>query len=381
MQQRLDVVVSAVARDAGLDPDNNPTDKQNIIGWVNDTRRELYDIPQMFSALQFSGEIAGVALVTAGTVSVSGQGAEVTGAGTAWTSEMAGRYISVADGSWQRIAYVADTTHLFLESRYPGDAASAQTYKIWKRYYELPPKAARVTRLVDYGAVQNPMAYYDPQEFYSRFNLAASPGDPVAFTQFMASDFGVSYQASTVYVSVSSTANSPILDFPASSDLVGKVFPGDRLKVGNATTSTAFAIENVLSNAKVALKNYLGTSSDTLSATALSMDRLLVAFYPGINSTRVYAFEGVRQVHDLSNNGDLLEKGWYSAVLKGAKAKAFGFVRDPREEMAMREYNAEVGKLLRGQAKALNPSPRLKPHIGIRYGQSYPAAQDRDTGY
>jgi hypothetical protein len=197
----------------------------------------------------------------------------------------------------------------------------------------------------------------------------------------MASDFGVSYQASTVYVSVSSTANSPILDFPASSDLVGKVFPGDRLKVGNATTSTAFAIENVLSNAKVALKNYLGTSSDTLSATALSMDRLLVAFYPGINSTRVYAFEGVRQVHDLSNNGDLLEKGWYSAVLKGAKAKAFGFVRDPREEMAMREYNAEVGKLLRGQAKALNPSPRLKPHIGIRYGQSYPAAQDRDTGY
>lgn len=377
MQVRLDVLVSAIARDAGLDPDRNTQDKQNIIGWINDTRREIYDLPVNLSYLQFSGEIAGVANVTAGTVAATNAAAEVTGTSTSWTSAMAGRYISIGDEQWQRIAYVADTTHLFLESKFAGSTITGSSYKIWKKYYALPAKVSRVTRIVDYTQRVNPLAYYDPQEFNERYGFGDNFAEPLAYTQFSTSDLADGYLGSTVFDPVTATSGSPLLDFPAGSNLIGSVFPGDRMVV----SSTALVVDRVLSNTKVAFKGYLGLSSATLSATALSMDRLLVAFYPGLNDTRVYSFDGYAQVHELSNNADLVEKGWYSAVLKGAVSKAFGYVRDPREQAKATEYLFETNKLIRAQSKALNPSPRLKPQIGPRYGNSGTIPQDRDTGY
>jgi hypothetical protein len=381
MNVRLDVIVSAIARDSGLDPDRNPTDKLNIIGWVNDTRREIYDLPTSLQALNFTGELVGVGMVTAGTVSATQGNAEVTGAGTAWTAAMVGRYLSVNSSPWQKVSFVTDTTHLTLESGWNAATQATVPYKIWKRVYDLPPKAAKVERIFDYSRPTNAgFAYYDPQEFYSRYGLGDSFGEPEAYTQFQSSDFGDAYLASTVYTSVSSTANSPIVDFTGAT-LIGTVFPGDRLKIGDSTTSTAFSVERVLTNNKIALKNYISISSSALSATALSMDRLQVMFYPAIDNTKVYAFEGVRQVYDLSNNGDFLEKGWYNAVLKGSVAKAFGYVRDPREGNKQGEYGVETAKLIRNQMKAFNPSPRLKPYIGRRYGNSGLPAEDRDMGY
>lgn len=377
MQVRLDVLVSAIARDAGLDPDRNTQDKQNIIGWINDTRREIYDLPVNLSYLQFSGEIAGVANVTAGTVAATNGNAEVTGTSTSWASGMAGRYISIGSDQWQRISYVPDTTHLFLESPFAGTTVAAGSYKIWKKYYALPAKAARVTRIVDYTQRVNPLAYYDPQEFYERYGFGDNFAEPMAYTQFLTSDLAEGYQGSTVYTAVTATSGSPFVDFPAGSNLIGSVFPGDRMVI----SATSMVVDRVLSNTKVAFKNYLGLSSATLSATALAVDRLLVAFYPGLNDTRVYAFDGYAQVYELSNNADLVEKGWYSAVLKGAVAKAFGYVRDPREQAKATEYLFETNKLIRAQSKALNPSPRLKPYVGPRYGNSGTIPQDRDTGY
>ncbi len=381
MQIRLDVIVSAIARDAGLDPDRNANDRLNIIGWVNDSRREIYELPNHLEALDFSGEIVGAAVVTAGTISATQGNAEVTGASTAFTSAMNGRFLSVNGAPWQKISFVSDTTHLTLESGWNSTTQSAVPYKIWKRFYELPPKAAKVERVFDYSSPDQPqLAYYDPQEFYSRFGLGDSFGEAEAYTQFQSSDFGDAYLASTVYTSVSATANSPIIDFTGAS-LIGTVFPGDRLKLGDSTTSTAFAVERVLTNNKISLKNYISISSSALSATALSMDKLMVAFYPALNNTKVYAFDGVRQLHDLSNNSDFLEKGWYSAILKGSVAKAFGYVRDPREDTKKQEYSSETIKLIRNQFKALNPSNRLKPYIGRRYGSTNMPAEDRDTGY
>lgn len=381
MNVRLDVAVSAIARDSGLDPDRVSQDKQNLIGWINDVRREIYDLPQHLSTLDFTTEIVGSTVVTAGTVSATNGNAEVTGVGTSFATTMNGRMISIASGPWQRISYVTDTTHLSLESGWQATTTSTAPYKIWKRDYALPPKVSRITRIIDYSAPQRgPLTVYDPQEFYTRFGLGDTFTDPISYTQFMSSDRGDDYLSSTVYTGVTATANSPIVDFNGAT-LIGTLFPGDRIKIGDSTTSTAFAVEKVLTNTKIALKNYLGISSAALTATAMSVDRLMVQFYPSLDNTKLYMVEGVRQVHDLSNNGDFIEKGWYSAVIKGAKAKAFGYVRDPREAMAQQEYMAEVAKLIRNTMKATNPSHRLKPYIGTRYGQDSRVISDRDTNY
>ena len=68
------------------------------------------------SPLEFSGEVAAVADVTAGTVGTTLDLAEVTGASTSFVTAMAGRYIQIADFGWQRIAYVSSSTILALES-------------------------------------------------------------------------------------------------------------------------------------------------------------------------------------------------------------------------------------------------------------------------
>lgn len=380
MQVRLDVLVSAVARDAGLDPDNNSQDKSNIKGWINDSRREVYDSPEMFDALKYEGEFVGVAVVTAGTVSVTNGAAEVTGSGTSFAISQEGQQFSLNGSPWQRIAYVTDATHLTLESGWNATTTAAASYRIWTRDIALPPKVARILALKDPSQPHLDLAFYDNDEFRSRYGIGDTFSDPVAWTQFGSKDFGPDYLGASVFTAVTSTANSPIVDFPAGSNLVGTVLPGSRLILGTNANSTAFMVDRVLSNTKVSLNGYVGTSDATLTATAMANERMLIRTWPAINNTKVYQFEAVKQVNDLISDGDLLELGWYNAILKGAVSKAFGFVRDPREFDKKAEYGGELIKLIRNQYKAFNPSPRLKPYIGRRYGISGTEARDRDTG-
>lgn len=381
MNVRLDVIVSAVAAEAGLDPDRVAQDKTNIVRFINDTRRELYNIPIRFSALEFTGELVGTMIATAGTVSATQNQAEVTGSSTAFTTAMAGRYISINSQPWQRIAWVSDSTHLTLESSWNGNTISGTTYKIWRRDYALPPKVAKLTRFIDLSDPDKQIAFYDPSEFHQKFGWADALGDVQAITQFGSSELGEAYLGSTVYTAVSATAGSPILDFASGSGLVTGLAAGDRITLGTNSTSTAFYVEKVLTDAKVALREIVASSSSTFSATAMSYNRLLVRFHNAIDNAKVYHYEAVKDFAEMVSNGDLLEAGWYTAVKKGAIAKAMGYAGHPKEEAKQNEYNAEVATLIRNQYKALNPAIRLKPHIQSRYGQSIYTANDRDTRY
>jgi hypothetical protein len=74
-----------------------------------------------------------------GTVSVTNASATVTGSGTSWTTNMAGRWINVplstsnsttGDDEWYEIASVESATSLTLNNQYQGGTASGATYTI-----------------------------------------------------------------------------------------------------------------------------------------------------------------------------------------------------------------------------------------------------------
>ena len=371
MWVQFGTVVSAVAAEVGLDPDRNSQDKTNIQRWINDTRQEIYNLPVRLSAAEFVGEFAGVANVTAGTVTTIQNQAEVTGSGTSWSSSMNGSFISIATGQWQRISYVTDTTHLTLESSWVITGTTASNYTIWKRYYVLPHKVEKVMTIFDQSNNRFPLAYYDPSEFYQKYGFGGDNfSNAMAFTQFSTSELGYQYLSGKTFSSVTATANSPILDFPSGSGLVTAVAPGDRLLLSDgSTSSTAFAIDRVYTDTRLAMAEaFTAASLATAAATGFAMNRVAVQLYPAVSNNNTYYFEARKRPYDLINSIDLIEEGWYPAVKKGAIAKGCGYVRDPREEKKQAEYAREITNLIRMQYKAANPSSRLKPHIPRRYG-------------
>lgn len=382
MWMQLGTVVSAVAAEVGLDPDRVTQDATNIKRWINDTRQEIYSLPVRLSAAEYVSEFPGTANVTAGTFTATQNLAEVTGASTSWTAAMAGRYFrNTNNGVWQRISRVTDTTHLTLESGWPGTGATAANYQIWKRYYFMPHKVDKIITIFDMGNNRFPMAYYDSSEFYKKYGFGDAFNPPLAFTQFSSNELGYAYIDSVVYSNVTSTSGSPLLDF-SSTSLVTAMSPGDRLLMTDgATSSTAFACDRILTDTRIALAEIATVTTVTGSVTAFAMNRLAVQFYPAIDNTNIYYYEARKRAYDLINNSDLLEEGWYPTVKKGAIAKGCGYIRDPREQQKLGEYHMELNNLLRVQYKAKNPSPRLKPHISRRYGTggffgSFPSKYD-----
>lgn len=70
---------------------------------------------------------------SAGTATISNGGVAVTGAGTTWTSAMAGRQFQITDGSdgnWYEILSVTNATSLTLKTPYVGTSVSGGAYRI-----------------------------------------------------------------------------------------------------------------------------------------------------------------------------------------------------------------------------------------------------------
>ena len=364
MQVRLDVCVSAVAAEAGLDPDRVGQDKINILRFINDVRREIASLPVHLQALEHIGELLGAVHVTAGTVAATQNQAEVTGTTTSFATAMAGRYMKIGDVDYRRISYVTDTTHLTLETGWPGDTVSAKTYRIWKKYYPLPPKVSKINNIKDYTNTV-PFTYYDPSEFILKFKDESETGTPHSYTVYGASDYGLDYLGSTVFAGVSVTANSPIVASLAGA--VTALAPGDKLRIGDTTTASAFYIDRILTDTQVSLRTVVPQTGGSLSATSLSTNRKLLQFFPTIDGTPVFMYTAMLDIFDLFDDEALLEDGWYTAIKKGAIAKSLGYIRDQRETQKIQEYQMELQNLVRNQLKALNPFPRLKPWISKRY--------------
>lgn len=94
-----------------------------------------------------------------GTVSTTAESTTVTGSGTTFTSAMIGRFIRIGSRTYfHRIIGFTSTTSVTIENGFP-DAASGETFTIFKHIYNLPSDFGRAlsitadTRLSEWPAV------------------------------------------------------------------------------------------------------------------------------------------------------------------------------------------------------------------------------------
>lgn len=360
---RLDVLTSAVANAGGLDPDNVAADKTRILSFINDTRREIYTLPYDFPFLNFHGEIVGTLDITAGTVTVKPDQAEVTGASTSWTTAMSGRYFQ-AGSEFQRITYATDSTHLSLEIPWQGVSAASQSYSIQKREYTLPAMVSKVLSLKDHDTDKF-LDYFDYYEFQHRFKDEKTSSNPDAYSVFSGSEVGLSFLDSTVFTGVTSTANSPILTF-SGTELYTAMAPGTRVVFGDSTTSTAFYIERVLNDTKASLNSRVDVTLGGFSATAQNIGSMTLHLWPKPDTARVFTYTAKKRLFDLFSEDDLIEDEWYTAIKLGAVAKTLEYVNSPRYLSKLGEFNGAIANLIRSY-KRHDPYPRLKPLIKERY--------------
>ncbi len=107
-----------------------------------------------------------VADYTTGTITTT-SGNTITGSGTTWTAQMAGRWLqitdgngSVGDGYWYKILSVASTTSLTLEKAYAGTALSAASANYTIAQCSLMPE--QYQDLSVYGALRTYFTSVDP---------------------------------------------------------------------------------------------------------------------------------------------------------------------------------------------------------------------------
>lgn len=362
---RLDVLVSAVGNAGGLDPDNVSSDKTRIISFINDTRRELYTLPYDFPFLEFSGEISGTENVTAGTVKATKDQVEVTGTSTSFTTAMAGRYIAIDGQPFQRVNYISDSTHLSLETVWPYSSVTDKSYILWKRFYALPPLVSKVISIKD-PSQDRFLDYFDFYEFQHRFRTEDLQSNPNAYSSFGLEEVGLGFLDSTVFTGVTSTANSPILDF-SGTGLSTALAPGSQVVFGDSTTSTAFYVERVLTDTKVSLNSRVDVTLGGYSATGSNVGRQYVAFYPSLDERTILFYTGKKRLVNLSSEDDLIEDEWYTAIKLGSTAKALEYINSPKYSQKLGEYNAATQNLIRLH-KRHDPFPRLKPLLPRRYG-------------
>lgn len=140
-----------------------------------------------------------VADYTTGTITTTA-GNIITGSGTTWTSQMAGRWLQIGDGNavglgdgyWYKILSVASTTSLVLEKAYAGTAIAtgsatytiAQVSNLPEQYQDLPI----------YGALRTYYTSVDPDE--SKATLYG--GMYTAMYQTMEEDYTVKNQSCVI---------------------------------------------------------------------------------------------------------------------------------------------------------------------------------------
>lgn len=128
-----------------------------------------------WSFLSVEGLVKLVAPVTAGTVTVINGNASVTGAATAWTSALIGRYIRISSNfAFYKISNVVGQV-ITLESVYGETGAAGQAYTIFQHIYTKPTDCKHIRGLrYDYNMPPMPkmsLDTLDPERF--------STGQPV----------------------------------------------------------------------------------------------------------------------------------------------------------------------------------------------------------
>lgn len=373
MRKSLSDGITEIGEQIGLDTVNITAHKERVKRWVNDTRKQLEGMPYDWRALEFIFQRTTQLTVTAGTAYVGGTGGltqMVTGSGTTWTNlshPYDQYYITIGtamDAAAFRVRNIIDDTHLVIDA-YADFVASGESYVIYNRYFTLPYKPYRIKAIYNESKSKEIeiVNLSDSWEKFKYFKPNSQGGDSISYAVLWGNN--EREDGSQTY-SITTVANSHIVSASVTNLL--QEFSNDGVMLTISATA-GFRILNAMSPDTFYVDPAPRVSVTTAASTAYNQDQYYIQFLPLVDTTEQVSFYGYRSVHNLMNDNDLIEDGWWEAVRAGAIVRGFEYLKRPTQEKQF-FYDKAVANLVRSQA---NPKsqPRIKPYFN----------RDRYSGY
>ncbi|MDD4892388.1 MAG: hypothetical protein PHH73_00115 [Candidatus Rickettsiella isopodorum] len=265
------------------------TEKASIKNWVNLTYRNFqiksnwywrkrYDILQL------------TPLYKDGTIDVTQNSRNIVGSGTAWTSDMVGRYIKLSGGtSFYKIIAVSSATSITIDQSYIDDTATSQSYYIWKRFYTLPYD---VDELLDMYLDLNGEPL-NSEKFYTPF----VQGDPSRYIKAGIDPTVVTYTTGTV----SGTVNTKTIT-GVGTNWIANVKAGDLFTPNGGSTYNVLSVD---SDTQLTLVQNLTATVTALATYSIQRQDLIQIEFDGIpTEARNIHFSYLKKTFDMMNDND-----------------------------------------------------------------------------
>lgn len=368
MRKKLGPAITDVGEAIGLDVGNITAHKERVRGFINTVREEIQELPYDFQALRFVYNHRTEAKEDTGTVSVSANGYEVTGASTTFTnlSKPYNQYFIIVGGREYRVSDVASDTSMFLYSPVAISASAAgESFAVYRKFYTLPPMVESITHISDQNQKKpiNQVSLSELEDTYVDFALSGELPEVIALWETQES-----VELNT-YADVGGNAGSNTASAAAGSD-----FHSDGVRPGTLFTvsSTAFTVDRVLSPTKLRLTQSISSAlGDHGSATAENNEGLMFAIGPNYATVNNFTLYGKKKVAPLHDDNDYLEEGWWPTIRAMAIAKGSEFLK--RNDQPQKEAKAAqaLRNLIRDQVNRSRKYPRLKPRMDDRYSGDF----------
>ena len=299
----------------------------------------------------------------AGSIGVTNGLRTVTGAGTAWTSLMVGRFLKLTrEDELYQIVAVPTAGTLILNQPYIGDSGSGLTYLVWKKFYELDPEVPFSTCLNLSRWPHQPGAI-DRKDMDESFARAYTPGFPEAWALVDIDRKISSYSTGSLTAALDSNTFTG-----AGTAFLGNVFAGSEIVVDGVTYNVA-AVD---SDTQFTSIQKVTTAISAASFTAKSRNRTRISISsvpdPAVN---LYLTYPAKQFNLFSDNDELpMWEGAEHVVLDCLYGYFLEKLTSERSFEWLKVYRDECREAWRG-VQEMNPVTSIvKPPI-IRVNDTY----------
>ena len=356
--------IGELGRQIGLDPTNITAHRTYILGWINDTRQTIYELPYPLKAAEFTSQVRLYQSVTAGTITPSANGREVTGSSTSFTSDLIKPYncwYITIDGRYYQIDNVVSDTVLELRVPYAGTATAAgQSYRSYRRYIPLEYWTNKISVLREHSQpLELSQLSLQEKEYYY---INDGPGEiqdyPSGYTLWGSQDIPIR----TTYTVSADKNNTEVTGASGTTFLDDNLGPGDTLQI----SSTAFTVQKVTSQTTLDTMQIFHADVSGLASTGIQQDRPYMELLPQPDKNDVLTLWGHRKYYPLNADNDTIEDGWWLAVRAGVIKLGWEYLKRPITEKESL-FQQALQRLLRDQVYHTKYK-RIRPNMsGGRY--------------
>ena len=355
--------IGELGRQIGLDTTNVSAHKEYVRGWINDIRETIYELPHELKAAEYTTQVRLYASITAGTVTPSANGREVTGSSTTFTSDLLKPYncwyIKI-DGRYYQIDNATSDTVLQLRVPYAGTAtASGQSYRAYRRYIPLEYWTNKIKILREHSQPLDlsQMSLQEKEYYYMEDGPGEIQDYPTGYTLWGSQDIPIE----TTYTVSADTFGTEVTAASGTTFLDDNLGPGDELWVG----TTAYTVQKVTSQTTLNTVQKFSADASGVAATARQANRPYMELIPQPDKNDLITLWGYRKYSPVNSDNDYLEDGWWMAIRAGVIKLGFEYLKRPIAEKEQL-FQQALQRLIREQVYH-NKYKRIRPNLGGRY--------------